>query len=50
MRNPRLSWILLHEAIRIVGEDGNEEGKICAVTDFLVFFFAAMPSKNIQII
>ena len=33
MRNPRLSWILLHEALRMVGKDGNQEGKICALTD-----------------
>ena len=33
MRNRRLCWILLHKALRIVGKDGNEEGKICALTD-----------------
>ena len=33
IQNPGLSWILLHEAIRIVGKDGNEAGKICTLTD-----------------
>jgi len=35
--------ILLHEAIRIVGKDRNEEGKICALTDMFPKFFFLLP-------
>ena len=39
MRNPRLSWILFNTwAIRIVGKNGNEEGKICPLTDMFSIF------------
>ena len=43
MRNPRLSWILLHESLRIVDKDGNEEGKICALRDMFSNILFLLP-------